>query len=751
MSQVIKQVEERSVANEIDMLLWSDRMDLVAIANSKGEVALHRLSWARVWCLAPPYDYGTVVTDMAWRPDGRILAVAYYSSHSHIYLINVENKNILHKVVSAHAEKVTCISWAQEKSDLKQNEDEDPITYTKYPDHSSKYVLELSPLSSLSPTMTNLQDENTHSNLFHEQKDLNLLLVGTDEGHLRMSIFGQFVCADLHLSDYLGQKCSVMSAHLSNDLSTLHVTVKCESSVKIVILKSDLLKIHSKEIFAIAIKDAHLNNLVSYLSNIIVLIKESWETSLLEMDHKLSYYASLVPDGVLSAEFLDLLMFGITSSRMQKFLLQDLTEKGLKKFGQVIEMCYANIQKLLLKHVTKAGQNITFHLSELRGMARLEHNFKEVGLSENAITEAVGANGSFLIKGGEMHQIINHFMINYKAFFRWIYSEIIHLMDEKVVPEMPKNTQQDVTHIMEFVLNFDHIMPYGRLNVGKKNFTVEKLGQYLNDYPLRIPPETDENIWEQFLKRNECFNDDPHLIKHFPNYSLIMQFKQLVASIENIFSAPKSLLANHFSVSHIINCLSIEDSKPLYLSEINNHSDSTYITFLNKTSLLADGLYFLELFNGSNKVHGVYFYFKHSDNYHNYPVLDIKFYSQSILSVLLQDTNLNKNGILCQLNVSFLKEKLVEIDLSQDVCNQNLPKYNAFELGTPLQKIVDGMPCSYFAVSGCRRVSIVLSENRKRVRLYEMEAEEDDDEDADMTNSARESDTSMQEDNVVNE
>ncbi|KAK5650039.1 hypothetical protein RI129_001068 [Pyrocoelia pectoralis] len=747
MSHTIKQVEERNVANEIDILLWSDRMDLVAISNVKGEVALHRLSWARAWCLAPPMEY-VLVSGMAWRPDGRILAVAYNTGD--IYLINVENKNVLHKV---HIEEqVTCISWAQEKNDIKQstlNEEDEDMSYTKYPDHSSKYVLELSPLSSLSPTMTNLQDENTHSNLFHEQKELNLLLIGTSGGHLRISIFGQFVCAELNINDFVGHKCSVMSAHLSDDLSILYVTVKCESSIKIVIIKTDLLKVHSKEIFAIAVKDAHLNNLVSYLSNIIVLIKESWETSLLEMDTKLSFYAATVPDGVLSADFLDLLMFGITSDRMQKFLLQDLTEKGLKKFGQVIEMCYANIQKLLLKHVTKAGQNITFHLSELRGMARLKHNFK-VGLSENAITEAIGANGSFLIKGGEMHQIINHFMINYKAFFRWIYAEILHLMDEKVVPDMPKNTQQDITHIMEFVLNFDNIKRFGSMRPGKNNFSVEKLGQYLNDVPLSIPPETEENIWEQFLKRNECIHDDPHLIKRFPNYSLILQFKQLVASIENIFTVPKSLIANQFSVSHILNCLNADDTKHLYLSEINNNSDSTFITFLNKSSA-AEGIYFLELFNDSTKIYGGYFYFKPADNYHHYPVLDVKFYSQNILSVLLQETNLTKNGILCQLNISLVREKLVEIDLNEEVCCQNLPNYNACELGVPLQKIIDGMPCSYFAVSGCRRVSIVLSENRKKVRLYEMEAEEDDDEDADMTNSARESDTSMQEENSVAE
>ncbi|KAF5305513.1 hypothetical protein FQA39_LY01604 [Lamprigera yunnana] len=745
MFEGIKQVEERNVANEIDILSWSDRMDLVAITNVKGEVALHRLSWARAWCLAPPKENVTV-SGLAWRPDGRVLAIAY--SPGEVHLINVENKNILHTFKIEG--NITSISWTCEKLEPKYlssiHEEEEPTDYIKYMDYSSKYLPDLSPLSSISPTLTNLQDEKSNSQLVQEQKELNLLVIGTDDGILRISIFGQFVCAIVNMRNYLGHKCSIISTYLSDDLSLMYVMVKHENDMKVVLIKTDIFKTYSKELFAIALKDAHLNSLIAYLSNIIVLIKESWETSLLEMDAKLSKYASRVPDGILSADFLDLLMFGITSDEMQEFLLQDLTEKGLKKFGQVIEMCYANIQKLLLKHVTKAGQNITYHLAGLRGMARLENDFKTIGLSEDTITDAIGASGSFLIKGGEMHQIINHFMINYKAFFRWLYSEIVHLMDEKVVPEMPRNTQQDIGHIMEFVLHFDNINSDENNRTGKQ-FSVERLGQYLNDGPLVIPPDSEENLWEQFLNSNECIKEDKNIIRRFHNYSLIQQFKHLAASIENIFIVPKSLIAEQFSLMHIINCLNIEEKVP-YLTKMNNGTGSTFITYLNKASP-ADGIYFLEMYSDFSKLCGGYFYFKQQKNNQHYQVLDIKFYSQNILSVLLQDVNSNKNGILYQLHTALVKDELVCIEPSIEIYKQSLPKLNAMDLGVTTQKCIDGMNCSYFAVSGCRRVSIVLSANRKKVRLFEMEAEEDDDEDADMTNSTRESDTSMQEESVV--
>lgn len=34
--QIIKQLEEKNVANEINCMVWSDRMDLVAASNLKG-------------------------------------------------------------------------------------------------------------------------------------------------------------------------------------------------------------------------------------------------------------------------------------------------------------------------------------------------------------------------------------------------------------------------------------------------------------------------------------------------------------------------------------------------------------------------------------------------------------------------------------------------------------------------------------------------------------------------------------------
>lgn len=377
-----------------------------------------------------------------------------------------------------------------------------------------------------------------------------------------------------------------------------------------------------------------------------------------------------------------------------------------------------------------------------------------LGLSETTITDAIRSTGAFLTKVGEMHQIINDFQTNYMAFFRWVYIAILTLLHQPILMDMSGNTQSDIAHIMEFMENFDNISssPEG----GKpKRFTMERLGQYLNDAPLTIPPKLDDNLWEKFLAENECIRNDPGVIKRFKGYSLIQQFNHLKGSIADVFEVPKGMIVQQFAVQAVISCFNPVDAS--HMTSINRGDESSLFVFLNNSKPAA-GLTFLNITTNNGQCRGTsaYFYFKpnsnsNSDKSENFHILDVQFYSTNILSVLLQETNPNRHGTLYQFQVNSAIDKLQNVNLRVDLRSQRVPQINAFDLGPAVTKNLDGMVCSALAVSGSRRVSVVLSENRRKVRLFEMEAEEDEEEDADMTNSARESDTSMQEDSSANE
>uniref|UniRef100_A0A0A9W6T9 Anaphase-promoting complex subunit 4 n=1 Tax=Lygus hesperus TaxID=30085 RepID=A0A0A9W6T9_LYGHE len=122
----MRQMEERHMATKVDLMVWSQKMDLLAITNAKGEVSLHRLSWQKVWSLSPPGD-GILATGIAWRSDGKVIAISY--SNNELFLVNVENKDIIDKrtyssPTSEDSPLIYFLCWLEERGGPKRSNNE---------------------------------------------------------------------------------------------------------------------------------------------------------------------------------------------------------------------------------------------------------------------------------------------------------------------------------------------------------------------------------------------------------------------------------------------------------------------------------------------------------------------------------------------------------------------------------------------------------------------------------------------------
>ena len=96
------------------------------------------------------------------------------------------------------------------------------------------------------------------------------------------------------------------------------------------------------------------------------------------MDSKLENYASNLDPcepAAMSADFLELLMFGTVTNALQFLLLQDLTEKGLKKLESSTDNSYLNVQRLVLKYLHVVSQSLNFYLAEMNGMSKVSFVF----------------------------------------------------------------------------------------------------------------------------------------------------------------------------------------------------------------------------------------------------------------------------------------------------------------------------------------------------------------------------------------
>lgn len=118
--------EEKYVSNlKIDLMQWSPQMDLIAVSTTMGEVHLYRWGWQKVWVRQRLLDNDSkrpqTVKALAWRPDGRVLAVGYSAGVLRLYSFDQAGK-CLYEFVSADRHPIVALRWSEVDEDCSGEE-----------------------------------------------------------------------------------------------------------------------------------------------------------------------------------------------------------------------------------------------------------------------------------------------------------------------------------------------------------------------------------------------------------------------------------------------------------------------------------------------------------------------------------------------------------------------------------------------------------------------------------------------------
>uniref|UniRef100_A0A2H1VIF7 Anaphase-promoting complex subunit 4 n=1 Tax=Spodoptera frugiperda TaxID=7108 RepID=A0A2H1VIF7_SPOFR len=747
----MRQVGERHVAYKVDLMVWSNRLDLLALSNFKGEVQIHRLHWQKVWNLPPPKENVTVCA-MAWRPDGKALAIGYSSGA--VFIVDIEDKEILDRYDLEQEDPdefdtnrfgITCITWAVRSDTLESATD--PSIY----DDSSIFLQNLPSCNGNSQgTDENIKDYKE----FIPPNQLNMLMVGYGTGYIYLNIFGRYPFGTIHLAqvakDDFGEY-KVLDICMSDDFSMMQVLYldRMTSHLFVSLINTSVLSAFAEEMYIVAKKHGDIVKMISYLDQTMISITEAWEHILLEMDTKMAEYAASVPEGGVSADLLELLMLGTPSDELELYLLQKLTVNDLKKFGNSIELSYSTIQKLVLKQLNIVGQNLTYYLSELRGLTRIPDRYQILGIEESTVTEAIRACCAFLNKCLELQQVIDTSMRNYKAFFRWLFVVIVRLLGEQTPSEIVKITQQELGHIAEFLYNFDNVQVESAETLPDKpvKFNLERLGQYLEDQELTILPEDEDNPWRKFLKDNSCLlkdNDTIFSLAEFKKFSLVQQQQHLKSTVGQVFDISKKETGRYMSPIFNIKCYEDKSdgklSENLKICQAYYDSESSFVTAFVDSNNVNDGIHFMsiKIKDKACSVTAMKYTFstlilgdKKPDD-ELLSVLDLQFYSPEYLSVLTSHPRNEESSIFIQLPLGIIQVNAPECVLKPKLFLFN-EKVNKKNISTLIEsgvfKVLDKMDGFRIAVSGGRKVAVVLSKSYRKVRVFEMEIDGDDEED----------------------
>lgn len=340
-------------------------------------------------------------------------------------------------------------------------------------------------------------------------------------------------------------------------------------------------------------------------------------------------------------------------------------------------------------------------------------------------------------------------MRNYKAFFRWLFVVIVRLLDEQTPSEIVKITQQDITNIAEFLYNFDNVQVESTEKTTDKpvKFNLERLGQYLQDQDLTIMPDDEDNPWHKFLKDNSCLLKDSETIysmAEFKKFSLVQQQKFLKTAITKVFDVTEKDIGKHFSILYNIRCCDEHPSNNnLRVSQIFDAANQRFMMAFMKTSNGVDGLGFMsvDIKEKACSATATKYYFtsnliqesnKDSSEDNVMPVLDLQFYSSEYLSVLTSHLNSEDSSIFIQLPLKVAAENSTEFNIrsKSTVFNEITMRKNISPLlDQGVHKVLDKMDGSRIAVSGGRKVAVVVSKSHRKVRVFEMEVDGEDEED----------------------
>jgi anaphase-promoting complex subunit 4 len=302
------------------------------------------------------------------------LAVAY--SNGHLKLLAVEDAK---KIFSFNCnEPISYLYWLQESDEMASKHE----THSFYEDISATQLPKPISYDMISQLFEKTNNKDFSDNLFIKETKNLTYLVCAHGTSIAIFVYGYFLLVDANLDivpSYLNYK-QLQACFLSDNtslISTLGLTD--ENLLVYSLLDARILQDNHIQIKMISTKFGMLFSMLTSVKSVIKEMEELWEDILVEMDQKFQLYAlekfnnanksqtansadannqpnlNSLPqmaqnqnnDGSLVNDFMMLYAFGTCSEHFKNFLLNELTEKGLKKLESSVENYYSNIQRLL--------------------------------------------------------------------------------------------------------------------------------------------------------------------------------------------------------------------------------------------------------------------------------------------------------------------------------------------------------------------------------------------------------------------
>ncbi|KAJ7946905.1 Anaphase-promoting complex subunit 4 [Quillaja saponaria] len=529
---------DKPVASQVKIAEWNPEKDLLAMVTEDSKILLHRFNWQRLWTISP----GRCITSICWRPDGKAIAIGLEDGT--VSLHDVENGKLLRSLKS-HTAAIVCLNWEEDNQLIR----DDNTNVSKYEDRTSRFF----PPAPRLPRVPGLvsgdtgftdDDEGSFQELSNSSNQrFNILCSGDKDGNICFSIFGIFPIGKINIHNlsvpapitctqemYCLRNASIHKVTLSKDLCRLIVMCSGELIEDGDIAREPHMATNIKHgLHCLALNTSIFSNRKNEL--------HQWSDAMHTFQEKFTSLSTLIIDHGLDSspkeEFLSLLGGARTSPPVHQFLVNSLSEVGVKRVSKVLCGAGKELQHIVLDHLQPAVEIIGFRMGELRGLSRWRARYQSIGLDETLINNATEKAGMLIVQVQRFMGVLSSVVQQFSNFFNWLLKCIKLLMSEPSDQLLPCNSEL-VIIFLKFLYDQDPVRQLLEMSEA--------------DYDVEIDLETMQRVRE--LVQFGGFSDCEYLKR-----TLAKEFQQMESSFKEAFLKPFT------TISRKILC---EDFLPLF-------------------------------------------------------------------------------------------------------------------------------------------------------------------------------------------
>ncbi|KAH6603942.1 anaphase-promoting complex component cut20 apc4 [Trichoderma cornu-damae] len=463
---------------------------------------------SRIHQAASPGEIAPEVRAVTWRPDGQFLSLGW--SDGVVRLMGLENNKAAHHipVCDKTETSITHIGWStaiiSSKTDgAISGRLGDEVT-KGWTEPGGKTALDLpqeltfleveTALPKISPLPTSSAGAGEDATVFTLRSGIdflfrtpkrdtydqvNVMIVGTSDGKLQLSIYDSFVIGAFPqptLDSVASGPSSAMHMihHASHPRVPTHALLYAEKQIgpqEVHLIPMDLpfLSFSPINLSLLSSKLTTLQALLRYLKQISLHMQLEWKNArelparfLRSVQGDLEEMSS-GPREIVSALF-HTVITGHACPPVKEWLVDSLTERGHKRWDKAVVSGLEGVRRLVHQHFLPALERCSIILSRLRGLARFYSDREDMGLSMAHLNRVLDIVSCLTLVG---HKVLVHTMDelqHFSAFSAWLRFQIDQLGG-------PSTATEELTE-KEAMMDHSKVLTY--------------IERYLTDSPLDI-------------------------------------------------------------------------------------------------------------------------------------------------------------------------------------------------------------------------------------------------------------------------